>query len=185
MSNKYTHRSGIVKIIFLAVGVIFVLRLSMLQLFDKEYKEKAKNQSLRNITQYPARGLMYDRNGNLLVYNEAVYDLMVIPRMVKDLDTAAFCRSVGITREEFLARMEKGAKERLWNEARGVYVCEKDGQASWMGQAWMVIGGLAPFLGEPSRLSTHHDSCGSCHVIVVIFVGVLQLGCEDIDLVGF
>ena len=95
------------KIIFLAVGVLFVLRLSMLQLFDKEYKEKAKNQSLRNITQYPARGLMYDRNGKLLVYNEAVYDLMVIPRMVKDLDTAFFCRSVGITREDFLSRMEK------------------------------------------------------------------------------
>ena len=95
------------KIIFLAIGVIFVLRLSMLQLFDKEYKEKAKNQSLRNITQYPARGLMYDRNGKLLVYNEAVYDLMVIPRMVKQLDTAFFCRSVGITREEFDERMKK------------------------------------------------------------------------------
>ena len=50
---------------------------------------------------------MYDRNGKLLVYNEAVYDLMVIPRMVKDLDTAFFCRSVGITREDFLSRMEK------------------------------------------------------------------------------
>ena len=50
---------------------------------------------------------MYDRNGKLLVYNEAVYDLMVIPRMVKQLDTAFFCRSVGITREEFDERMKK------------------------------------------------------------------------------
>ena len=107
MSNQYSNRSGIVKVIFLAIGVLFVLRLSMLQLFDKEYKEKAKNQSLRNITQYPARGLMYDRNGELLVYNEAVYDLMVIPRMVKDLDTGYFCHAVGITREEFEERMEK------------------------------------------------------------------------------
>ena len=92
MANQYSNRSGIVKVIFLAIGVLFVLRLSTLQLFDKEYKEKAKNQSLRNITQYPARGLMYDRNGELLVYNEAVYDLMVIPRMVKDLDTNYFAR---------------------------------------------------------------------------------------------
>ena len=44
MSKQYAHRSGIVKIIFIVVGVLFVLRLSMLQLFDKEYKEKAKNQ---------------------------------------------------------------------------------------------------------------------------------------------
>ena len=107
MSNQYSNRSGIVKVIFLAIGVLFVLRLSMLQLFDKEYKEKAKNQSLRNVTQYPARGLMYDRNGELLVYNEAVYDLMVIPRMVKDLDTNYFCRALGITRESFDERMEK------------------------------------------------------------------------------
>ena len=107
MSNQYSNRSGIVKIIFLVVGIIFVGRLSMLQIFDKEYKEKAKNQSLRNITQYPARGLMYDRNGELLVYNEAVYDLMVIPRMVKNLDTNYFCQSVGITREDFEERMHK------------------------------------------------------------------------------
>ncbi len=107
MSNQYSNRSGIVKIIFLVVGIIFVGRLSMLQIFDKEYKEKAKNQSLRNITQYPARGLMYDRNGQLLVYNEAVYDLMVIPRMVKNLDTNYFCQSLGITREDFEERMHK------------------------------------------------------------------------------
>lgn len=110
MSNQYSNRSGIVKVIFLVVGVLFVLRLSMLQLFDKEYKEKAKNQSLRNVTQYPARGLMYDRNGELLVYNEAVYDLMVIPRMVKDLDTNYFCQAIGITRESFDERMEKAYK---------------------------------------------------------------------------
>ena len=110
MSNQYSNRSGIVKVIFLVIGVLFVLRLSMLQLFDKEYKEKAKNQSLRNVTQYPARGLMYDRNGELLVYNEAVYDLMVIPRMVKDLDTNYFCHAVGITRESFEERMEKAYK---------------------------------------------------------------------------
>ena len=110
MANQYSNRSGIVKVIFLAIGVLFVLRLSTLQLFDKEYKEKAKNQSLRNITQYPARGLMYDRNGELLVYNEAVYDLMVIPRMVKDLDTNYFCHSVGISREDFDKAMEKAYK---------------------------------------------------------------------------
>ncbi len=107
MSDKYSNRSGIVKIIFLAVGVVFVLRLAVLQIFDSGYKEKAERQALRNVTQYPARGLMYDRNGKLLVYNEAVYDLMVIPRMVKELDTAAFCRAVGITRADFDSRMKK------------------------------------------------------------------------------
>lgn len=107
MSDKYSNRSGIVKIIFIVVGVIFVGRLAMLQILDKQYKKKAESQSLRNITQYPARGLMYDRNGELLVYNEAVYDLMVIPRMVKNLDTNYFCNALGISRQDFEERMRK------------------------------------------------------------------------------
>ena len=67
MSNKYADRSRVVRIIFIVVLVLFVGRLAMLQLFNSEYKEKAEQQSLRNITQYPARGFIYDRNGKLLV----------------------------------------------------------------------------------------------------------------------
>ena len=110
MSNKYADRSRVVRIIFIVVLVLFVGRLAMLQLFNSEYKEKAEQQSLRNITQYPARGFIYDRNGKLLVHNEAVYDLMVIPRMVKDLDTNLFCKSLGITRDDFDERMLKARK---------------------------------------------------------------------------
>ncbi len=82
----------------------------MLQLFDPEYAKLAEQQALRNITQYPARGFIYDRNGKLLVHNEAVYDLMVIPKMTKGLDTAYFCDCVGITREDFDERMKKANK---------------------------------------------------------------------------
>ena len=110
MSNKYADRSHVVKIIFIVVGALFVGRLAVLQLFNPEYKEKAEMQSLRNVTQYPARGFIYDRHGELLVHNEAVYDLMVIPRMVKNLDTAYFCQSLGITLDDFEERMTKARK---------------------------------------------------------------------------
>lgn len=110
MSNQFNSRSTIVKIIFITVGLIFIVRLSMLQIFDKEYKDMADKQALRNLTQYPARGYIYDRNGELLVHNEAVFDLMVIPRMVKDFDTNYFCKKVGITREDFDERMGKARK---------------------------------------------------------------------------
>ena len=110
MSNQYADRSHVVKIIFIVVGVLFVGRLAMLQLFNPKYKELAKMQSLRDVTQYPARGFIYDRHGELLVHNEAVYDLMVIPRMVKNLDTVYFCRALGITREDFDERMKKARK---------------------------------------------------------------------------
>lgn len=119
MSNKYAERSHVVRIIFIVVGLLFIGRLALLQLvgrdkdgklhfgYNPELVEKADRQSLLNITQYPARGFIYDRNGKLLVHNEAVYDLMVIPRMVKDLDTSLFCQCLGITRDFFLERMKK------------------------------------------------------------------------------
>jgi penicillin-binding protein 2 len=108
--DKYSDRARVIKAIILAIGIIFVARLAMLQIFSNKYRALAERQSLRNITIYPARGLVYDRHGELLVYNDVVYDLMVVPRSVHDLDTAYFCRSIGITREEF---------ETYMNRARG------------------------------------------------------------------
>ena len=110
MSDKYSDRSRVVRVIFIVVAVLFVGRLAMLQLFDPEYREKGEQQSLRNMVQYPARGFIYDRHGELLVHNEAVYDMMVIPRMVKDLDTDYFCQSVGIDRNYFNQQMNKARK---------------------------------------------------------------------------
>ena len=96
--------------IFITVGIIYIIRLLFLQVFDDSYAQLANRNALRFVTQYPARGLIYDRNGELLVYNELVYDLMVIPRQVKDLDTALLCKLVGIDKEQFLTRMEKAVK---------------------------------------------------------------------------
>ena len=110
MSNQFSNRAIVVKAIFIIVGVIFVVRLATLQIFNGEYKELAARQALRNITLYPARGIIYDRNGQLLVSNEAVYDLMVTPRLAKGIDTAHFCEVVGITREDFCQRMDKARK---------------------------------------------------------------------------
>ena len=111
MSNRYADRSHVVKLIFIIVGVLFVGRLAMLQLFSPDYREQARQQSLRSVTQYPARGFIYDRNGKLLVHNEAVYDLMVVPKMIpKDMDVAYFCKSIGITRDEYNDRLRKARK---------------------------------------------------------------------------
>ncbi len=65
---------------------------------------------MRYITKYPARGLIYDRNNNLLVYNEAVYDLMIVPRLVKEVDTANLCNLLKIDKHEFNNRLFKSKK---------------------------------------------------------------------------
>lgn len=94
-------------LIFCGVAAVFITRLVFLQLLDDSYLRSAQNNVLQEKTIYPARGLIYDRNKELLVYNDAIYDLMVIPDQVKNLDTNGFCKVLNITKEEFTARFDK------------------------------------------------------------------------------
>ena len=140
MKNQFQERSSVIRIIFITIGVIFIVRLAVLQIFDKTYRILADQQALRNVTQYPARGLIYDRNGELLVYNEAVYDLMVIPRMVKNLDTALFCRSIGITEEDFLAKMDKARRYSPYSASVFMKQISKEEYGAWQGQLYKFHG---------------------------------------------
>ena len=106
-NNRYDSRKWVIASIFTAISVIFVVRLFNLQVLDKTYKISADNNVLRYVTLYPARGNVYDRNGTLLVYNEAVYDLMVVPKEARGIDTLVLCDLLRITRESFEERMSK------------------------------------------------------------------------------
>jgi penicillin-binding protein 2 len=83
------------------------MRLFYVQVINDTYKLSANNNVLRYMTEFPARGLVYDRDGVLLVYNEAAYDLMVTPRQVKKIDTLDFCETIGITKQQFIKKMKQ------------------------------------------------------------------------------
>ncbi len=104
-------RKYVIMALVLMTAIVFVIRLFYLQMVQEKWTVKAANITERKIPIYPSRGLIYDRDSNLLVGNKAVYDLRVVPREVKDLDTNEFCRLVGITREEFELKMQD-ARER-------------------------------------------------------------------------
>ena len=131
MVDRFSNRAQVIRAMIFAVGVIFVIRLAMLQIFSNKYKELATRQALRNITIYPARGLVYDRHGELLVYNDVVYDLMVVPRLIHDLDTDYFCNSIGITRDEFNAYMEKARGYSPYVASPFMKQIKKDDYARW------------------------------------------------------
>ena len=103
--------------IFIAVGLVYIVRLFSLQVIDRKYKQLADNNALRFVTQYPARGKIFDRNGQLLVFNEAVYDLMVIPKQackkdtIHPFDTMEFCRLLRIEKDSYIERMNKAKRE--------------------------------------------------------------------------
>ena len=104
----------------MAIVLVFIGRLFYLQIINDEYKKHADSNAFLNKTIYPSRGVMYDRNGKLLVSNQPAYDVMVCMRNVKDLDTLAFCRSLGITREFFDKRI-RDIKNRNLNPGYSSY----------------------------------------------------------------
>ena len=103
-------RVRLLVVLLIGVSGIFVSRLFYIQVFKEEYKLKSSSISRRSVTLYPGRGYIYDRNNQLLVANQIIYDLMVIPSKVGDLDTAAFCKLLGISRPSFNERMAKAER---------------------------------------------------------------------------
>ena len=88
------------------IVLVYLVRLLDLQIMTDEYKKYADNNAFLNKVQYPSRGAIYDRNGKLLVFNQPAYDITFVPREVTRLDTADFCQTLNITREQFDRLME-------------------------------------------------------------------------------
>ncbi|GAA4508066.1 penicillin-binding protein 2 [Hymenobacter ginsengisoli] len=93
-------RRYVVLAIFTLVGLLFASRLFYLQVLDDSYKTAADRNTLQRQVQVPFRGLIYDRHDSLLVSNTPVYDLMVVPREVKRLDSAKFCQLMQMPLED-------------------------------------------------------------------------------------
>ncbi|MES2628409.1 MAG: penicillin-binding protein 2 [Bacteroidota bacterium] len=104
------NRRFVIALIVVSVGFIFILRLFFLQVIDDSWTIEAANMSERKVTVYPSRGLIFDRKHRLMVANIAVYDLMVVPSDVKNIDTAKFCELVGITKEQYIERLTAARK---------------------------------------------------------------------------
>lgn len=113
MTGSY-EKKYVFYIIFITVSIIYIVRLLYIQILTDKYKLSAKNNVLRYITLYPNRGLIYDRNNKLLVYNEPAYDIMVIPRQIKSIDTSFFCRLFSISKESFNTKLKEAKKYSLY-----------------------------------------------------------------------
>ena len=112
IKNKinYSSRKYVIGSIFILVAIILLIKLFIIQIVDDSYKHSSENNTLRYITQYPSRGKIYDRNGKLLVYNDAVYDLMIIPAQAKNIDTAAFCKLLNINNSTYNNYLSKAKR---------------------------------------------------------------------------
>lgn len=105
--NSFFQRRYVIAGVFITLIIILLARLFYMQVIDDRYLQFANRNVIRQFVQYPARGTIYDRNNHVLVQNKLVYDVSVIPRQVKPFDTVEFCNLLGITRQDFDARLKK------------------------------------------------------------------------------
>jgi penicillin-binding protein 2 len=94
--DLFAERKKIIVIMVLVVAFLLIVRLFYIQVIDSTYKLSAENNSKRIETIYAARGLIYDRNKQLLVYNQPAYDLMIAPFELKPFDSTALCELLDI-----------------------------------------------------------------------------------------
>ena len=107
--NNLEQRKFVIIAAFVIIGIIFLIQLFSIQVIDDSYVSSADNQALRFVTKYPSRGIIYDRNGEILVLNQAAYDLMVVPGQVENIDTTLLCEILDITLDEFESNIDRAS----------------------------------------------------------------------------
>ena len=100
-------RKLLLPIIIIFTAVVILLRLFFLQIVFHDDSNNIDNIAIETVYDYPERGYIYDRNGELLVSNQPAYDVMVIPSEVKDLDTLELCSLLEIEKNDFRERLQK------------------------------------------------------------------------------
>lgn len=86
------------------IVVIYIIRLFNLQVTNDKYKESAESNAFLKRVIYPSRGLIYDRNDKLVVFNKPAYDVMLIPKDVGEFDTVALCSALNLTKEQLMEK---------------------------------------------------------------------------------
>lgn len=100
-------RKAVLPAVIIITSILLIVRIFYLQVIDENLKLQSENNAIKKVFDFPERGYIYDRNGKLLVANQPSYDIMVVPREIKDIDTTEFCNLLHITKEFFIKKIEK------------------------------------------------------------------------------
>lgn len=107
INDQYYKRRYVISGITIGIVLVYIIRLFYLQIIDQSTKNQADNNALVKHIVYPSRGLIYDRNGELLVFNQPIYEITITMREMKEnWDTLHFCKCLQISREEFNERID-------------------------------------------------------------------------------
>ena len=162
MEDIYRERQKVILFVFVLAASLLALKAMQLQIFDKTFRSKASATAIDEEVVYPSRGLIYDRNDKLLVYNQPIYDLMVIYNQLDtEMDTMKFCRLLNISKEYFIKTLDKNWRSPLYSKSVPFVFFNKISPelfASFQ-ESLYEFPGFFPFLrnvrGYPHRSSMH------------------------------
>ena len=124
----------------LIIGILFISRLFQLQVLNTTYQRLSDNNAILEISDYPERGFIYDRNGKLLVANQAAYDIMIIPENVIPFDTLSFCELTGVSKERLIKSLKKARRYSKRLPSVIVNQISKETYATLQEQMWKYEG---------------------------------------------
>ena len=104
------NRKYIIALMVILVSFIFLVRLFYMQVIDDQWKDRAAEISENKVITQPARGVVYDRNGEKLISNVVYYDLRVVPNQAKNIDSISLVKLLDITMEEYVKKMNAARK---------------------------------------------------------------------------
>ena len=163
MNNITQDRRFIIYAIFIGVSFIYLVRLFYIQVIQDVYRLSANSNVLRYTIEYPARGLIYDRKGKLMVYNEAVYDLTVVTKQIKNLDTTELCKLISITKDDFIKKIRKVKKSKDYSPLKPI-VFEKQLSAETYAALQEKLYKFQGFDVQPRTLRKYPDNIAA-HVL--------------------
>jgi len=118
--NKFSNRVFVISGIVVTIVLIYIAQLFNIQILSPKYQKYAESNAFLKKSIYPSRGLIYDRKGKLLVFNDPTYDIMMVKNEMQGFDTLDFCRTISISKEEFLL-LEENMKDRRKNPGYSKY----------------------------------------------------------------
>ena len=122
--DPYYNRSIIIGITVSIIAIVYMVQLFMLQIVDTKYRDFSDSNAFYRKTLYPSRGAIYDRNGELLVFNQASYDVMMVAREMNNFDTIGFCNTLSIDEKTF-NELDKTMKDRRKNPGYSSYTPQR------------------------------------------------------------
>ncbi len=99
-------RKNILQLVIVLIGVVFLIKLFFIQVLDDRYEDLANGNAILRQSEYPFRGLIFDRNNKLIVFNTPEYDLTAIIKEIRNFDSTKFCLVFGLTQQELRARFK-------------------------------------------------------------------------------